>query len=236
MNPNQKNDGPTPYHIANQKTISLVESILFAMKQPMNQNVEKQNEHITRLKEVLKEILETTQKLLFLNNAGKIGIKADPVGWTTASTDFDKEEVLKNLPHGKIVNKLLRDLLDEQEKKALDKGVAVSEQQILEAQADSLDKSKDKITLETLVDPEAGYKSKVEICKETGDTQLYRQDPETGFWHKVGDRIKGYWQNVKNFASNIWNWITKQFKRAKEWLCGLFKAPEDQQVIYQQVA
>ena len=226
-----------PYLVANQGIIQNIDSILNQMKQPMYQNSDAQAKFRSDLKKQLKEALELTQKMLLLNRQGvPNGVKADPVGWTTADTDYDNPQTVNIYPHAVLVNKLLKELLKEQEQAALDEGVGVSEAQILNAQNDALDASKDTITLETLVDPETNIKSKVEICKETGDTQLYRQDPETGFWHKVGDRIKGYWQNVKNFASNIWNWITKQFKRAKEWLCGLFKAPEDQQVIYQQVA
>lgn len=224
-----------PYLIANQSIIEKVEAILFQMKQPMNQNSETQKKIRADLKIVLKEILELTQQMLLLNRSGKPnGVKADIIGWTTADTDYSNPDVLANLPHGKLVNIILSELLKEQEAIALNEGVAVSEAQILNAQSDALDKTKDTITLETLTDPETNIKSKVEICKETGDTQLYRQDPKTGFWHKVGDKLKGYWLNVKDFCKNIWGWVIKQYTRAKNWICNLFKSPEDSQIIYKQ--
>lgn len=221
-----------PYLVANQATIEKVEAILFQMKQPMNANSETQRTMRNDLKLLLNEILTLTQQSLLLNHQGfPNGVKADVVGWTTATTDYDNPKVLENLPHGKLVNNLLKELIKEQEEKALSQGVAVSETQILNAQNDALDASKDTITLETLVDPETNIKSKVEICKETGDTQLYRQDTETGFWYKVGEKLKGYWLNVKDFCKNIWGWVVKQYTRAKNWIKGLFKSPEESEII-----
>lgn len=228
---NQTNK-PVPYLIAVQATMDKVDSILNLMKQPMNQTADSQKKLTDDMRVILKEQLEVTQKLLLLNRSGKPnGIKADVIGLTTASTDYDSDEVLKIYPHAKVVNKILRDLIKEQEKEALDKDVIVSETQIIEAQNDSLDPTKDTITL-TTIEREDGTQSKVEIDKQTGDTQLYEKDPETGFWKKMGNKLLGYWKNVKDFCKNIWNWVVDKFKRAKEWVCNLFKSPEDQQIIY----
>ncbi len=223
---------PIPYHMANQRAIEAVQGVLFQMKQPINRTPQKIQEHTTVLTNILKEILETTQRLLLLNAAGQAnGVKADAVGWTTASTDYDNPTVLKDFPDAPLVNQILRKLLDEQEKKATKEGAPCSEGQILSATNDAKDQTKSTITLETAPDAETGIKSKVEICKETGDTQLYRQDAETGFWHKVGTKLKGYWQNVKEFGKSVWGWFKRQYTRAKNWICNLFKSPEDSAII-----
>lgn len=226
------------YLIAQQAAQDAINNILVQMKQPMNQNADTQKKFIDDLRKILKEILETTQNSLMLNNSGYAnGVKADVCGWTTASTDFDNENVLKDLPHGKIVNKILRELLDEQEKVAAEQGAPVSQAQILAAQQAADDVNKTAIELESLPDPELnGARSKLVIDKANGDTTMYVQDTKTGLWSKVGNTMVGFWKDVKHFAKNIWNWISKQFTRFKEWICGLFKSPDEQDVIYQQAA
>lgn len=230
---NQQNK-PVPYLVAVQATMDRVDSVLNCLKQPMYQSKENQDKLKSDLRLLLKEQLEVTQKLLLLNRSGKPnGIKADVIGLTTASTDYDSPEILKTYPHGKLVNETLRDLIKEQEDKALEQGLAVSETQILDAQNEALDDTKDTVTITTIEDKE-GNQSKVEVDKETGDTQLYEKDKETGIWKKIGNKLKGYWINVKDFCKNIWNWIVDKFKRAKDWIKNLFKSPEDQQIIYVQ--
>ena len=228
---------PIPYMIANQNFILNVESLLNQMKQPINDNPPVQKKLREDMKKLLKEIVEITQQQLALNHAGKpTGVKADITGWTTATTDYDNDIVLQQYPHGKIVNIILKEIIAEQEQEALKAGVAVSQQQILNAQADAVDPTKDTITLTTLKD-ESGNQSKVEIDKTNGDTQLYELDQETGLWKKVGIKIKGYWKNVKNFCKNIWDWVKEKFSKAKEWIKSIFKSPEDADVIiYQQTA
>lgn len=236
MSKGQKNT--VQYLIAQQAAQDSVNNILLQMKQPMNQNPDIQKKMVDDLRKILKEILETTQNSLMLNKSGYAnGVKADVCGWTTASTDFDNENVLKDLPHGKIVNKILRELLDEQEKIAAEQGSPVSQAQILAAQQQADDVNKAAIELESLPDPELnGARTKLVINKENGNTDMYVQDTETGLWKKVGNTLVGFWKNVKDFARNIWNWISTQFSRFKEWICGLFKSPDEQDVIYQQVA
>lgn len=228
---------PIPFLTAQQQTQDLINSILTQMKQPMNQNPDTQKKFIDDLTKVLKEILEVTQNTLMLNATGyPNGVKADVCGWTTASTDFDNPAVIKDLPHAKIVNKILRDLLNQQEKEAAEKGAPISQAQILAAQQAADDINKTAIELESLPDPELnGARSKLVIDKTNGDTQMYVQDTETGIWSKVGNTMVGFWKNVKEFSKNIWNWFAKQFTRFKEWICGLFKSPEEQDVIYEQV-
>ena len=224
-----------PYNVANQAALDRVESILFAMKQPMNTSAESQKTLYTDLKAILHEILVLTQKMLLLNRSGKPnGVKADVVGWTTASTDFDNEQILKDLPAGKLVNKILRSIIKEQEDTALEKDITVSETQILLAQNDALDATKKEINLES-INHEGKEATKLVIDKETGDTTIYEKDIETGEFKKVGI-LKRFWLNVKSFCKNIWDWITAKFKKAKEWITGLFKSPEDSDVIYQTAA
>lgn len=223
---------PVPYYVANQKAIEVVQAILFQMKQPMNSAAPTQTKLHNDLRSVLKEILETTQRLLMLNRAGKAnGVKADGVGWTTATTDYDNETVLAEFPHGRVVNNILRELIKEQEQNAIDQGVAISQTQIINAQNDAVDPTKDHINLDGLKDPETGITSRIEINKETGDTQLHRLDEKTGLWVKVGSKLKGFWINTKDFCKNIWGWITRMFNKAKNWIKNLFSAPEDSQVI-----
>ncbi len=226
-----------PYLVANQGILQNIDSILNQMKQPMYQNSEAQAKFRSDLKVQLKQALELTQKMLLLNRQGMPnGVKADVIGWTTAETDYDNPQTVEIFPHAVLVNKLLKELLKEQEEVAIAEGVAVSESQIINAQNDALDDNKSHINLECIKDPETGIASKVEICKQTGDTQLYRQDEETGMWHKVGNVLKGYWKNVKDFCKNIWGWIMKQYNRAKNWICNIFKSPEESQIIYKQAA
>lgn len=229
------NQKAVPYNIANQATLDKVESILFEMKQPMNQTAETQKKLRADLTVVLEEILVLTQKMLLLNRSGKPnGVKADSVGWTTANTDFDSPEVLKTLPAGKVVNNILRELIEKQEKAALEKDISVSETQILLAQNDALDAAKKDITLNS-IDHEGKEASRLVIDKETEDTTIYEKNIETGEYEKVGV-LKGFWTNVKNFCKNIWNWVVKQFKKAKDWIKSLFSSPEESEVIYAKVA
>ena len=226
-----------PYLVANQGIIQNIDSILNQMKQPMYQNSDAQAKFRSDLKKQLKEALELTQKMLLLNRQGvPNGVKADPVGWTTADTDYDNPQTVNIYPHAVLVNKLLKELLKEQEQAALNEGIGVSEAQILSAQNDALDSTKSHIHLECIQDPETGITSKVEICKQTGDTQLYRKDEKTGLWHKVGNLLVGFWTNVKDFCKNIWGWVMKQYNRAKNWICNIFKSPEESQIIYKQAA
>lgn len=219
-----------PYNIANQKAIDQVEAILFAMKQPMNQTSETQKKLRGDLKAVLNEILVLTQKMLILNREGKPnGVKADVVGWTTASTDYDNEQVLINLPNGRLVNNILREIIKEQENIALESDVAISETQIIAAQNDALDNNKDHIELNS-INHEGKEATKLIIDKETGDTTIYEKNLETGEFEKVG-MLKRFWINVKNFCKTIWNWIVAKYKNAKNWIKNLFKSPEDSEVI-----
>lgn len=232
---NQQAPKAVPYNVANQAAIDRVESILHAMKQPMNQNSETQKKLRIDLKAVLQEILVLTQKMLLLNHQGKPnGVKADAVGWTTASTDYDNVEILKSLPAGKLVNTILREIIKEQEQVALDKDITVSETQILLAQNDALDASKKEIKLES-INHEGKEATRLVIDKETGDTTIFEKDIETGEFKKVGI-LKRFWINVKDFCKNIWNWIVNKFKQAKNWIKGLFKSPEDSDVIYKEAA
>lgn len=226
-----------PYLVANQVLIQNVDSILNQMKQPMYLNSEAQAKFRADLKVQLKEALELTQKMLLLNRQGvPNGVRADVIGWTTAETDYDNPQTVKTFPHAVLVNKILKELLKEQEQEALNEGVGVSKSQIISAQDDALDATKSHINLECIQDPETGISSKVEICKQTGNTQLYRKDEKTGLWHKVGNVLVGFWTNVKDFCKNIWGWIMKQYNRAKNWICNIFKSPEESEIIYKQAA
>lgn len=225
-----KSTEKVPYFTANQKALEAVEGVLFAMKQPMNNTKESQAKLRTDLKAVLKEILEITQQQLLLANSGKpSSVKADAVGWTTANTDFGNAAYIKDFPHGKLVNVVLKELIKEQEQVAAEEGVIVSETQILAAQADALDNTKDTITLES-INQEGKDATRLEIDKETGDTTIYEKNLETGEFEKVGT-LKRFWLNVKEFCSNIWGWIKKQCNRFKNWICGIFKAPEDREIV-----
>lgn len=224
-----------PYNVANQAVLDKVDAILFELKQPVNHTSDTQKKLRTDLKAVLNEILVLTQKMLLQNRNGKPnGVKADSVGWTTATTDYDNPEVLKSLPHGKLVNNILRELIKEQEEKALNNDIAVSESQVLSAQNDALDKDKDHIELNS-INHEGKEATKLIINKETGDTTIYEKNLETGEFEEKG-MLKRFWTNICDFCKNIWDWIANKFKKAKDWIKNLFKSPEDSEIILSDAA
>ncbi len=218
-----------PFLVATQQSMDKIDNILMQMKQPINNN---QNTLIKLQRVVLKEILEITQKQLLLNRAGKPnGVKHDSVGWTTASTDYSNPEVVAKLPHAVYVNQILEILLKEQEKEAQAHGSSMSQQQIINAQNDALDKSKKDVVVEMLPDPTTQIQSRLVMSKENGDTQLQRKNPETGFWETVGGVLKNFCTNVWNFAKGIYSWLKEKMTSAWGWLCGLFQSPAEVNVI-----
>lgn len=226
-----------PYNIANEQALQTVNTLLHSLDQPMNSNANTQKELKDKLYLALKEICEITQACLMQNAAGKAnGVKADIVGWTTAETDYSKPEMLSKFKQAELVNLYLKDILKKQEERDLEAGSPISIQEVIKAQQQALDEAEETITLETLVDPETGIQSKIEIDKETGDTQLYRKDERTGMWYKVNTKLKGFWQDTKNFCKNIWNWLSKQWNRFVSWIKSVFKTPADAEVIIAQAA
>lgn len=221
-----------PFLVATQQSMDKIDNILMQMKQPINNNQNTLIKLQGDLRVVLKEILEITQKQLLLNRAGKPnGVKHDSVGWTTASTDYSNPEVVAKLPHAVYVNQILEILLKEQEKEAQAHGSSMSQQQIINAQNDALDKSKKDVTVEMLPDPTTQIQSRLVMEKENGDTQLQRKNPETGFWETVGGVLKNFCTNVWNFAKGIYSWLKEKMTSAWGWLCGLFQSPAEVNVI-----
>lgn len=226
-----------PYNIANEQALQTVNTLLHQLDQPMNSAENTQKDLKDKLYATLKEICEITQACLVQNAAGKAnGVKADIVGWTTAETDYSKPEMLSKFKQAELVNLYLKDILKKQEERDLAAGSPISIQEVIKAQQDALNESKDTITMETLVDPETGIKSKIEIEKDTGNTQIYRLDQRTGMWYKVGNQLKGFWENTKDFCKNIWNWLSKQWNRFVAWVKSIFRSPDDANVIIAQAA
>ena len=224
-----------PFLVATEHAVQQVNAILYALDQPMNTSKASQTKIKSDLYALLKEICELTQLQLMKNRAGEPnGVRADIVGWTTADTDFDNEKVKYKQSH--LVNEYLQQILDEQAKADAAAGAPVSIQNVLKAQEDALNRQKDTITLEAMPDQETNIESKLEISKQTGDTDILRKDPKTGLWVKVGSTLKGYWKDVKNFGKNIWKWIAQQWSNFVSWIKGIFKSPEDSEVVFQQAA
>lgn len=183
----------------------------------------------TKLKEVLKEALTSTQEALLLANSGKDSLfKVDPVGYTKATTIWSSESNIANNKHSALVDIYLRELLDEQNAQAVANGAPVAQEQILNAQADALDDTKSTVTLTS-----ANGESSLIIDKETGDTTVLEKQPD-GSMKQVGF-FKRHWENVKEIAKNIWNWIAQKWAGFKDWIKGLFSNPDDQDVIKKNV-
>lgn len=215
------------YFIAQEAWIKAIDSVLIEMKQPMNQTKESQQPLVNKLKEICKEALEQTQKALLLANTGKPSpVQSDSVGWTKAKTMYSHPTNVKANKHSAIVDKILQSLLQAQVEESISKDEVVSVQNILNAQEDALDETKDTIILES-----ADKESKLEIDKETGSTTVYEKDSKTGSYIKKTFLYR-YWNNVKNFVINIWKWFATQIHNFKEWVKSLFGVPKDCDVIY----
>lgn len=213
-------------------SVKAIDALLVQMKQPINtNNPERISELRGKMKLVLKDIIVGIQRNLLLNNTNGAGLLAtDPVGFTKAKTSYSSAKFLKTNPHGAIVDQLCSEILEEQKAASINNGMVVSEQQIINAQNDSKDETKDHIELES-----ADGNSTLRINKENGDTEVYEKDKETGELVKVGF-FKQHWKNVKDFCINIWNWCKEKCIGFVNWVKSFFTTPDDQDVIIDQAA
>lgn len=224
-----KDKNPVSIFIAQQAWIDSIEKILEYMVSPICINSKSETEVQTeRLKVILAQAYSETQKFLLVNNTSGGGLfVSDPVGWTTATTAFGSEANVKKCPPAALVNKILKEFIEADNKEAVDSKLPTSAANILAAQLDAIDPLKSEIKLNSTVQPN-GEKTDLAINKQTGDTEVTQTDSEG----KVSKfTIKGFWKNVKDFCVNIWGWICKQCSGAYNWIKSFFTVPEDKDVI-----
>lgn len=225
----------TPVLIAIQAYIAETDRILFDMEQPMYSSPKEFERLRKRLKdEVLRPAIKDIQENIILSNAGKpTPLKSDPVGFTTASSDYGKPSKTP-LKFGHLVNIICREILDEQEQVAKDDGMVISQEGIISALNDANDDNKETVTIESLVQ-EDGSQSRLVVDKATGDVEVHEKGKD-GVFRKVGNTFKKAWTGTKNFVKSIWNWIAKQCKRFWNWISSVFKSPDDLEVIHESLA
>lgn len=205
-----------------------IDNTLTQMKQPVNENnPETLNKLRLGLKGLLNEAIVGIQKNLALNNTeGDAGlITSDPIGFTKAKTSYSSPKFLKTNKHGAAVDELCREILDEQAKAAIQQGMPVSTEQILNAQEDANDDTKKEISLKS-----ADGNTELQINKETGDTKVLEKDKETGEMKEVGFFAR-HWQNVKDFCVNVWKWCKEKCTNFFNWVKSFFTEPDQADVI-----
>lgn len=222
-----------PYHIANAGWLNRVDEILLERQKMIHQNNPGVLSKLRNdLKNVIREAIVETQKQLSLANLGKSSsIKTDSIGWTTGDTVFETSEHTNK----SLVKEICLEVLKEQEKEAQAVGSPISQQALLNAQADALDPNKKDITIESVPDAQ-GNQSKLVVGKENGDTEIFEKDKKTGVWKKIGITGKRWWGNVKDFCWGIYNWCAEQCSRFWNWIKGIFRTPDDKDVISQEEA
>lgn len=216
--------------VAQQVWIDSIEKILEYMATPICTNSEQEMAKQTEnLRTILSQAYVKTQEhLLVKNTTGSVAIlKSDPVGWTTASTVYSSPAVLKKNKHCALVNKILQEFIDADEKKAVDVGLPTTAANILAAQMDSLDPNKSEISLKGAKQPN-GEKTDVIIDKENGDTTFVETDQQG---NTRSFSVKGFWKNVKDFCANIWKWLCNLYTNALNWVKSFFSVPKDADVI-----
>ena len=219
-----------PIYVAINDWVSVIDKILFNLKQPINKAEKTQTELKTNLKAVLKEAIEgIQQQILKSATDGTSLFQSDPTGFTKAASTYSSEKILKDFPHGYLVNEYCAEILKEQEASAAAEGIGISAQQLVNVAEDINDVDKKEVVVEAS-DPETGEASRLVIDKETGDTQLEEKDKETGMWKKVGNKMKGWFTDVKDFFGGIFKWCCKQWSRFANWFKGLFKSPDESEV------
>lgn len=224
-----KGGNPTPFFVVQQSWVSHIDTTLGKLLQPINKpGGEGWNTNVAYLKTVVKEAIEQTQAQVLLGQAGKGIVKADGIGFTTASTHYSTEVALSKNKYSYLVNDLCKEVLDEQNKDVTDSEAYIGPQQVLDAQADANDDSKKDITIKSSNDGEVGS-TDIVIDKKTGNATIYEQQ-EDGTKKKTGFLFR-WWKNTKDFAVRIFNWIKNKLVAAWNWLCGLFKRPEDKDVL-----
>lgn len=207
-----------------------IDRILFALQQPVNNPKKKQDELKTNLKIVVKEAIEGIQlQLLRSAQDGTSLFLSDPTGFTKANSTYGSEAIGKKFRFAYLVNQYCEEVLKEQEASAAAEGIGISAQQLVNVAEDINDADKKEVVVEAS-DPETGEASRLVIDKETGDTQLEEKDKETGMWKKVGNKMKGWFTDVKDFFGGIFKWCCKQWSRFAGWFKGLFKTPEESEV------
>lgn len=220
VNTKQKNVKVNPNSVVYLHKIATdIQNLLIHMQQPVIKNNPKAlNESKAKLKAIVKDWIQTTQRLLLLNSQGTANFFAeDSFRILKADTDWGKPEMIKVYEFAHLVNTYAKELLAEEAEASKNAGAPIDPNTVLDQSTDS--------SVEVM-DFTLNNGDNIKIDKESGDMEVLTANGKRAFFPK---QFKG----IKGFINSIWNWIISACQWIKTWISNKVKAPKDNEIMTQ---